>query len=86
MNNEIENSLNQIADIGDKVDTLNDSKRVIMGAVSELSAISEENAASNQEVSASVHEISLAVGDITTNASETKTGAADLKQTIDYFS
>lgn len=85
LNREIGLSLEEIASISDKVDTLNDSKDIIMGAVTELGAISEENAASNEEVSASVHEITAAVENIATNASETKGDADQLKQTINYF-
>lgn len=82
---EIETSLDQIEEIGTKVDTLNDSKEIIVNAVSDLSAISEENAASNEEVSASLIEIKGAVEDIATNAEETMNQAEQLQNTIDYF-
>lgn len=82
---EIDSSLHRIEYIGENVNTLNVSKEIIIGAVSDLSAISEENAASNQEVSASVLEISGAVNDIAINAEETANKSERLKQTISYF-
>lgn len=85
LNEEIGVSLEQITGIGEKVDTLNESKEIIVNAVCDLSAISEENAASNEEVSASVFEITGAVEDISTNAEETMNQANRLQETIDYF-
>lgn len=86
LNREIEVSLEEILKINSKVDTLNESKGIIISEITDLSAISEENAASNQQVSESVHEIEHAFEEIVSNASETKDDADQLKTTIDYFS
>lgn len=85
LNNEINTSLQQIDDIGVKVEALNKSKTSITGAVSDLSAISEENAASNQEITASVNEIANSIEEIAMSSDNTEQLAERLLQTVSYF-
>lgn len=85
LNNEINTSLQQIDGIGVKVEALNKSKNSITGAVSDLSAISEENAASNQEITASVNEIANSIEEIAMSSDNTEQLAERLLQTVSYF-
>lgn len=85
LNTEIGESLSQIESITGQIGTLNEAKDRITSSVSDLSAISEENAASNQEVAASVSGIVSAIGDIADNSKQTNTFATDLTDTVAYF-
>lgn len=85
LNSEIGSSLDQIESITGKITTLNDAKYSITSSVSDLSAISEENAASNQEVAASVSGIVAAINDIADNSKQTNEFANNLTDTVGYF-
>lgn len=85
LNNEIGASLEQIESIATKIETLNEAKISITESVSDLSAISEENAASNEEVSASVISIVEAIGDISENSKTTNVSADNLSETVAFF-
>ena len=85
LNKGIQESLVEIQNISNRVDVLNTSKSTITEAVSDLSAISEENAASNEEVSASVTQISNAIEDIANNSNETNGMADNLTETVSFF-
>lgn len=85
LNSEIMKSLEEIENISAKVADLNDAKISITSSVSDLSAISEENAASNEEVSASVSEIAGAINSIANNSSSTNDMAINLNDTVSYF-
>lgn len=85
LSNEIQVSLEQIQMISELTGNLNDSKIIISNAVTDLSAISEENAASNEEVTASINDVSSSVQQIATNSEATKQLSDSLKETIAYF-
>lgn len=85
LNNEIGLSLNEIQSISSQVNLLNASKDTITESVSDLSAISEENAASNEEVSASATQIAEAITDIANNSNSTNEMADNLTETVSYF-
>lgn len=85
LNEKIEMSLAEIEDISQKLESLNGAKATIIESVSDLSAISEENAASTEEVSASVSTISADVENINQNSEETSTIAETLIETVSYF-
>jgi len=85
LNNEIQMSIDGINSISQKIESLEGVKNVIMGAVSDLSAISEENAASNQEVSASISGIVEAITEIARSSDGTSSRAQTLNETVDYF-
>ena len=61
---QIDISLDQINTISEDIVVLNDAKEQANAAVSDLSAISEQNAASNEEVTASVSGLAANIGDI----------------------
>ena len=60
-------------------------KDVITGAVSDLSAISEESSATNQEVSARTSEIATNVKNVAHEAEEMKRLAEVLSEAVEYF-
>lgn len=78
---EIDESISQIANIAKDTSALAEAKDSAVGSVSDLSAISEENAASTEEVTASIENLSSNINDISVrsddmqNMSETLVGA-----------
>lgn len=86
LNNKIELSLGEIDSIYKKVDTLNSAKEQIIVSVTELSAISEENAAETEEVSASVTDIANGISNINASSQKTNEFAIDLNESVSYFS
>ncbi len=85
LSEEIQTSLEEIRMIAGITTELNETKSVISSAVTDLSAISEENAASNEEVTASINDVTASVQQIATNSETTKELSEDLKNTIAYF-
>ena len=85
LHREIGNSIVEINSISQMVTSLNEAKESIMRSVSDLGAISEENAASNQEVSASVTQIAEAISSIADNSESTNEMAINLNDTVSYF-
>mgnify|MGYP002624457500 CR=1 FL=1 len=61
-------------------------KEAIVSNVSDLSAISEENAASSQEVSASIESVSDNVAEISKEMSQVEELAGHLSETVAFFS
>jgi len=85
LNQEIDESVAGINEISSKIGALEEAKNTIISSVSDLSAISQENAASNEEVSASISGIVDAVSTIAKNSEENYSGAVELNKTVDYF-
>lgn len=85
LNDEIENSVIQINSISAKTQALESCKEVIVGSISDLSAISEENAASNQEVTASITDIADSVAGIMAECASIDTIASILNNDVSYF-
>lgn len=85
LNSEIEESLVQIHGIDNKTEELKNLKDGIIGNVSDLSAISEENAASNQEVTASVEHIAHAISEISDKSGLMSTMAENFQQAVNFF-
>lgn len=85
LNQEIEASIEKIAVIGNMAENIDSVKNEIIENVSELSAISEENAASNQEVSASVETMGASIADINNKTKDMKGLADNLNQAISVF-
>lgn len=79
-------SLEQIQSISGLAKDLGRTRDVIDASVSDLSAISEENAASNEEVTASVTGVAESIHQIAENSEQTTKYANELKDTISYFS
>lgn len=76
LNTEITNSVEDIRGISSQTESLENIKSVIVENVSDLSAISEENAASTQEVTASMESIAMNIRSISDD-SEGMNGIAD---------
>lgn len=79
---EVANAVNTIAD---RVVTVNDEKKEILNAISNLSAISEENAASTQETSASLQLLADHMQTVSVNSGQSKLTADGLKERISEF-
>ena len=60
-------------------------KQTIINSITELSAISEENAASNEEVTANVSDIAEAVNKISDDTGTIKKASTDLEELMQYF-
>lgn len=71
--------------IVEQVTSVNDEKVDILQAISNLSAISEENAASTEETSASLQLLTENMRDVQGNVESLKTTADDLKACMEFF-
>ena len=78
----IESAVNTVSN---KTDSLNVSKASVVDSMSNLSAISEENAASAQEVTASCEELRANSSLLHAKAAEIKDMSTALKSSIDFF-
>lgn len=85
LSSEVESSLIEIAAIKEKADALDVVKNRITASVSDLSAISEENAASNQQVSASVENIAASVNNTKVRSTEMADMSRELMGLVEYF-
>ena len=81
----IEKSVNMIGQIELKTTELDGVKENIIGNITDLSAISEENAASNEEVSASVDMIATSVSEIAGKMENMNKMSEDLNGAVAYF-
>ena len=81
----IEEGLALIAQIDYMAEELSSLKVGIMDNISDLSAVSEENAASNEEVTASVTNISERVTDVSAQSDAMKEISENLQTSIAYF-
>lgn len=81
----IMSSVESIKNIDKDVDNLNTMKDYIITNVSDLSAISEENAASTQEVTASVETIAAAMAEISEKMKLAGGLSRELDKTVEYF-
>ena len=85
LDNEIANSTNEVNAVSNATDELDKIKGIILGAVNDLSAISQETAATNEEVTASIESIADNVRQVS-NDSEYMNNLSDgLKEAISYF-
>ena len=71
--------------IAEKTKNLEELKQTIINSITELSAISEENAASNEEVTANVSDIAEAVNKISDDTGTIKKVSTDLEELMQYF-
>ncbi|MBR5420377.1 MAG: methyl-accepting chemotaxis protein [Lachnospiraceae bacterium] len=79
-------SVKESADsISKQIASLNDAKEGLTGIISDLSAISEENAASTEQTNASMEELNATFTIISESAGKLQGLAADLTDTISYF-
>lgn len=82
---EINTSLNGITQIQNKTDALDKARVKIVEVITNLSAISEENAASAQETTASTEELNASVAELAKSAEMLKTMAASLEDDVKIF-
>lgn len=85
LNNCIQQNIASVESINTKTQALDELKGLIIGSITELSAISEENAASNQEVTASVTNISSNVENIDEVTQEVLNSSDTLSELMNYF-
>lgn len=71
--------------IAEKTQKLESLKLDIVNSITELSAISQENAASNEEVNASVFEIAESIDKISEDTKMVKEVSEDLEELMKYF-
>ena len=81
----VEASVIAISSIHEKTAGLNESTERIVSAVSDLSALSEENAAASEEMNASVEGITDGIEEIKKNSDEMKEMSQKLKESVAYF-
>lgn len=85
LNDCIQQNITSVESINTKTQALDELKGLIIGSITELSAISEENAASNQEVTASVTNISSNVENIDEVTQEVLNSSDTLSELMTYF-
>ncbi|MBR1391709.1 MAG: cache domain-containing protein [Lachnospiraceae bacterium] len=78
--------IEEVEDISRQANNLNVSKDGVMNNISDLSALSQENAASSQEVTASVETISEAIDGTKDKSGEMKDMSVKLRKMVDFFS
>jgi len=85
LNTEITNSVEDIKGISNQTESLEDIKSTIVENVSDLSAISEENAASTEEVTASMESIAMNIRTISDNSDGMNGIANSLVKSVGEF-
>ncbi len=85
LESEIRVSVSEIATVSDATEQLNDAKDIIINAMSDLSAISQETAATNQEVSDSIATIAENVKQVSADSDRMNILSDDLKESVAYF-
>ena len=81
----VEASVVAMSSIHEKSAALNGATERIVSVVSDLSALSEENAASSEEMNASVEDITEGVEEIKRNSDEMRGMSLQLKESVAYF-
>ena len=82
---EIGVSISEISTVSRATEQLNSAKNMIINAVADLSAISQETAATNQEVTASIATIKENVDQVSTNSNRLNELSDGLKESVAYF-
>ena len=85
LNDSINESVEEISVINEKTRDLNGIKEILLGHVTDLSAISEQNAANNEEVNASVENISASMNDIVQKMGDMDRMSQSLEASIAHF-
>lgn len=81
----VEASVVAISSIHEKTAALDGATERIVSVISDLSALSEENAASSEEMNASVEDITEGVVEIMRNSDEMRGMSLQLKESVAYF-
>lgn len=82
---EIQTTVNGVGNINNNAAACNDSRVIVVDAMTNISAISEENAASTEETSASMDQINDTVGALAKEANILKEHADMLMEEIKFF-
>ncbi len=82
---EIQTTVNGVGNINNNAAACNDSRVIVVDAMTNISAISEENAASTEETSASMDQINDTVGVLAKEANILKEHADMLMEEIKFF-
>ncbi|MCR4650385.1 MAG: methyl-accepting chemotaxis protein [Lachnospiraceae bacterium] len=85
LSGEIQSSVQNIDTVGSIANQLGNIKDTIVGAISDLSAVSEETSATNEEVTASSNVVSSDVSDVSRSMNEISALAGRLKSVISFF-
>lgn len=85
VSSEIELAMGSIEQIREKTEILDSARGKIVDVISNLSAISEENAASTQETTDSTEELNATVAELAKSAEVLKSMAASLEKEIEVF-
>ena len=85
MQGNVDNVTDSSGHISSRIGTLNRSKDSLVSLISDLSAISEENAASTEETTASMQELNATFEVISQSAEELKVLAQKLNEEISFF-
>lgn len=81
----VDNVSGSTGNIAGHIDQLNSAKEKLVEVISDLSAISQENAASSQETNASMEELNETFSVISQSAQNLQKLAGDLSEAISYF-
>lgn len=82
---DIAEDINDVHLIAQEAKVCEDSKQVVLDAVSNLSAVSEQNAASAEETSAAMVQLDTTVESMTDYAKQLKQAATELEEVIRFF-
>ncbi|WP_026504041.1 methyl-accepting chemotaxis protein [Butyrivibrio sp. NC3005] len=85
MSENVENVSSSTENIAKHIDTLNTAKNHLVEIITDLSAISQENAASAEETNASMQELAATFTVITDEAIKLQSLASNMTETISYF-
>lgn len=81
----VDDVVSEIRTVADEANALDEAKKVVLGNITELSAISEENAASAQEVSVNVENVSEGIEGTKDESGNMRKIAEDLTNQMSFF-
>ena len=82
---DIKLTVDKIVDIESKVQQLDEMRQILIDIISNLSAVSEENAASSEQTTASIEELSSTITQMCENIKDVKNKAKNLYASIEVF-
>ena len=85
LNQEIITSVDNIDKVAEITDQLGKIKNTIMGAITDLSAVSQETSATNEEVVATTETVTTSVTQVSTDMNTMTDLAEDLKKAVSFF-
>lgn len=85
LEDDIDKTISKIEEIEQMIIALNEERNAIIDAISNLSAISQENAASTEETMASIEELNQIVGQVENGAFSLNEISKELIQKVDIF-